>query len=71
MRVVDPGVAHLGSRCRLADTLTPYLAGRTASYADLVAAVRTAVRRRLPDLLGYLDHVTDYLAQYYGLDQTG
>jgi hypothetical protein len=34
------------------------------------AAVRTAVTRRLPDLLGHLDQVTGYLAQSFGLTTT-
>jgi hypothetical protein len=33
-----------------------------------VAAVRTALTRRLPDLLGHVDQVTDYLVQYFGVD---
>jgi len=58
----------LNSNYELVRTLAPYVAGRTASYGDFVLAVRQAVRRRLPDLLGHLDQVTAYLAQYYGLD---
>jgi hypothetical protein len=66
MRALD-----LNSNYELVRTLAPYVAGRTASYGDFVLAVRQAVQRRLPDLLGHLDQVTDYLAQYYGLDQMG
>ena len=65
MRALD-----LSSNYELVRTLGPYLTGRTASYGDFVLAVRQAVNRRLPDLVGHLDQVTSYLAQYYGLQET-
>ena len=64
MRALD-----LSSNYELVRTLAPYVAGGTASYGDFVLAVRQAVSRRLPDLLGHLDQVTAYLAQYYGLQE--
>jgi hypothetical protein len=66
MRALD-----LSSNYELVRTLAPYVAGRTASYGDFVLAVRQAVNRRLPDLVGHLDQVTAYLAEYYGFDQAG
>jgi hypothetical protein len=66
MRALD-----LNSNYELVRTLAPYLTGRTAGYGDFVLAVRQAVHRRLPDLLGHLDQVTAYLTQYYGLDGPG
>jgi hypothetical protein len=58
----------LNSNYELVQTLQPYVAGHTTTYGDFAAAVRSAVTRRLPDLLGHLDQVTTYLAQYFGVD---
>jgi hypothetical protein len=66
MRALD-----LSSNYELVRTLAPYVASRTASYGDFALAVRQAVNRRLPDLVGHLAQVTAYLAEYYGLDQVG
>jgi len=60
----------LNSNYEMVRTLAPYVASRTASLGDFVLAVRQAVQRRLPDLLGHLDQVTEYLAGYYGLEWT-
>ena len=64
MRALD-----LNSNYELVRTLAPYVAGRTTSYGDFVLAVRQAVNRRLPDLVGHLDQVTAFLAGYYGFPQ--
>jgi hypothetical protein len=63
MRALD-----LNSNYELVRTLEPYVAGHTGTYGEFVAAVRTALTRRLPDLLGHVDQVTDYLVQYFGVD---
>jgi hypothetical protein len=63
MRALD-----LNSNYELVRTLEPYVACHTGTYGEFVAAVRTALTRRLPDLLGHVDQVTDYLVQYFGVD---
>jgi hypothetical protein len=57
----------LDSNYELVQTLQPYVIGHTATYGDFAATVKQAVTRRLPDLLGHLDQVTTYLAQYFGV----
>jgi hypothetical protein len=58
----------LNSNYELVKTLEPYVTGHTATSGDFRAAVKAAVTRRLPDLLGHLEQVTSYLAEYFGVD---
>ena len=58
---------NISSNYELIRTLEPFVRGRTAQYADFVAAVRTAVTTYLPDLLPHIDDILTFLVLYYGV----
>jgi hypothetical protein len=55
------------SNYELIRTLEPVLRGRTTTYSEFEAAVRTAVQRYLPDLVDNVDEIVAYLVLYYGV----
>jgi hypothetical protein len=58
---------NISSNYELIRTLEPFVRGRTAQYADFVAAVRNAVTTYLPDLLPHIDDILAFLVLYYGV----
>jgi len=58
---------NISSNYELIRTLEPFVRGRTAQYADFVAAVRNAVTTYLPDLLPDIDDILAFLVLYYGV----
>ena len=57
----------IASNYELIRTLEPFVRGRTGSYPDFVAAVRSAVATYLPDLVPHLTDILGFLVLYYGV----
>ncbi|RKN71706.1 hypothetical protein D7231_17115 [Streptomyces klenkii] len=56
------------SNYELVRRLDPYVKGAATSLPELTAAVRTALATHLPELSPHAEHVTGFLAQYYGVE---
>ncbi|MCX4694786.1 LamG-like jellyroll fold domain-containing protein [Streptomyces sp. NBC_01408] len=56
------------SNYELVRRLDPYVKGAATSLPELSGAVRTALATHLPELTPHADHVTGFLAQYYGVE---
>jgi hypothetical protein len=57
----------IDSNYELIKAIGPFVRDHTGRYADFAAAVRSAVRTYLPDLLTHIDAIIEFLVLYYGV----